>query len=167
MASQAGPKPFQSKINAPSLSRTPCTPNKLRVTASRSRSTLIVAHSLSRCSSRSLTSHSASIILVRRRIANRRMAIASASTARSSRCYAVPCRSAPTTGNHFFLSSCILNVPRRHSRLASRRLVSCSDARCDFRPTLVPHFMSNLVTFARTRTYFSIISSVRISLLEK
>ena len=90
MASQAGPRPFQSKINASSPSRTPCTPNRLRVTASRSRSTVIVARSLSRLSSRSYASYSASIRLVRHRIAHRRMASGSASTARSSRCYAVP-----------------------------------------------------------------------------
>ena len=41
MASQAEPRPFQSMINALSQSRTPCTPNKLRVTSSRNKFTLI------------------------------------------------------------------------------------------------------------------------------
>ena len=90
------------------------------------------------------------------------MASASASTARSSRCYAVLCRNSPTTGSHFFLRSYKRPAPRRQSRLASRRLVSCLDARCDFRSTSVPHCLNLLATSARSRTSFSKISSGRI-----
>ena len=104
---------------------------------------------------------------MRPHIAYRRIARTSALIARSSRCYAVPCRSACTTWSNFFLTLCKLSVSRRQSGLASRRLVSCSNARCDFRSTSVPHFLSLLVTFVRTRTYFARISSGRIKWFEK
>ena len=162
MASQAEPRPSQSKINALSPSRTPCTLNGLRVTASLNRSTPIAARSLSRLLSRSSASHSASTKLKRRRIAHRQMASASASTARSSRCYAVPCRSVPATGSYSYPPSYKRTVPRRQSRLASRRLVLCSDARCVFRSTSVPNSLSPLTTFARTLAFFSRTWSGRI-----
>ena len=70
----------------------------------------------------------------------------------------MPCRSALTTGSLFFPPSCNCTAPRRKSQLASRRLVSLLDAKCVIRLRSVPHSLSLLATFARTRTFFPRIS---------
>ena len=116
---------------------------------------LIVAGSLSRRSSRIVASHSAST-RIWRRTAQKRITSASASIVRSSQCYAVPCTSAARTKSHFFLPSCKRTVHRRQSRLASLRLVSCLNAKCEFRSISVPHCLNLHAILTRTRTFFRI-----------